>query len=376
MQKRNFPKFVVTGGPCGGKTTGLLYIGEKLSNMGYYPLIAPETATILISSGITPESGAFTVRKFQERIIESQLFFEKLYEGATQEVNHSKPIVICDRGLMDSKAYMPGGMFESVFQAKNLEIPVVRDGRYDAVFHLRTAALGAEEFYTLENNKARRESAEEARDVDERTLQAWNGHSHLRVIDNSTEFDLKMKRLLAGMCRVLGEPVPLEIEKKFQIHPLDLRDLPVEVQEIDVEQFYLVSGVSNEEIRVRKRGQYGSFVYYKTTKKTVKPGVRIETEKQISAHEYEWSQEYQLANTQVIRKKRNCFIWKNQYFELDCFENRFPEFPEGLFFLEIELTEENDKVDMPEFISVKEEVTDDPAYSNFALAQQKSTLSS
>lgn len=41
----------------------------------------------------------------------------------------------------------------------------LRDGRYDGIFHLVTAASGAEEHYSLENNEARSESVEMARDV-------------------------------------------------------------------------------------------------------------------------------------------------------------------------------------------------------------------
>ena len=37
----------------------------------------------------------------------------------------------------------------------NWTIPQLRDQRYEAVVHLVTAAIGAERFYTLENNKAR-----------------------------------------------------------------------------------------------------------------------------------------------------------------------------------------------------------------------------
>jgi hypothetical protein len=39
----------------------------------------------------------------------------------------------------------------------------LRDRRYEAVIHMMTAAEGAEEFYTGENNEARYESLEEAR---------------------------------------------------------------------------------------------------------------------------------------------------------------------------------------------------------------------
>lgn len=44
----------------------------------------------------------------------------------------------------------------------------LRDGRYDGILHLVTAACGAEEHYSLENNEARSEPVEMAKDVRER----------------------------------------------------------------------------------------------------------------------------------------------------------------------------------------------------------------
>jgi hypothetical protein len=44
-------KIVVTGGPCGGKTTALSRIQRDLSHLGYTVLIVPETATALLSGG-------------------------------------------------------------------------------------------------------------------------------------------------------------------------------------------------------------------------------------------------------------------------------------------------------------------------------------
>ena len=38
--------------------------------------------------------------------------------------------------------------------------------RYDAVIHLVSAAIGAEEFYTTENNEVRHETPEQAADLD------------------------------------------------------------------------------------------------------------------------------------------------------------------------------------------------------------------
>jgi len=50
-------------------------------------------------------------------------------------------------------------------QYKGLETLKIREGRYDAVFHLVTAAEGAESYYTLLNNMTRTESPAFAREV-------------------------------------------------------------------------------------------------------------------------------------------------------------------------------------------------------------------
>ena len=47
-------KIVITGGPSGGKTTGLSWIQNAFSKLGYTVLIVPETATEFISGGVAP----------------------------------------------------------------------------------------------------------------------------------------------------------------------------------------------------------------------------------------------------------------------------------------------------------------------------------
>lgn len=56
-------------------------------------------------------------------------------------------------------------MWERLLAAKGLDPLRIREGRYDAVFHLVTAALGAESYYSLMNNSTRTESPEFAREV-------------------------------------------------------------------------------------------------------------------------------------------------------------------------------------------------------------------
>ena len=46
------PKFVLTGGPCAGKTTALSKIIEKFSDLGYQVYALPETATLFNQAGV------------------------------------------------------------------------------------------------------------------------------------------------------------------------------------------------------------------------------------------------------------------------------------------------------------------------------------
>ena len=61
-------KLVLTGGPCGGKTTGQTRLATFFENLGWKVYRVPETANVLLSGGInfadlTPEAAeTFQVR--------------------------------------------------------------------------------------------------------------------------------------------------------------------------------------------------------------------------------------------------------------------------------------------------------------------------
>lgn len=355
-------KFALTGGPCAGKTTASAYLSEKLMDRGFLPLFVPETATLMMLGNVKTSSGFFKLRTFQKSVLDSLVHLERIFEDAAGACEHPKPVLICDRGIPDAKAYMPAEMYRDLLKELGLGSEVeVRDRRYEAVFHLRTAAYGAESFYTTDNNKVRLENTiEAARESDDKTLRMWNGHPHLRIIDNSTDFAGKLKRLDQAVCSALGVPVPLEIERKYVCAPVDIDAMPVPVQKIEIEQVYIEPG----ETRVRKRGQHGSYVYYFTEKHEVRPGVRIETERFITAQEYEAAKRRMREDTRPIQKIRNCFVYENQYFELDVINLSAP-----LYLLEVELTEENQTVKLPPFIKVLRDVTNDKDFTNFSLAK-------
>lgn len=351
-------EIVITGGPCSGKTTCMCAVEQFLQEYGYKVIIVPETATEIILSGITPRDLPIDV--FQSLIVDLSLEKEKIVKRATQEID-ADIIILYDRGVLDCKAYISKENFEKILQDRGLTEIEIRD-HYDAVLHLVTAASGAEEFYTLQNNSARFESLEEARVADIRTQNAWIGHPHLRVIDNSTSFEKKINRLCAEIISVLGLPIPIEIERKYLIEKPSEEFLnQIGAVKQSIMQSYLHSDDLEVERRIRQRGYDGVFSYYYTEKTSISNLSRIETERKISEKEY---LSLLLDSKKIIRKDRYCFLFDNQYFELDI----YPKLG-NMAILEIELTNEKQTPVLPQWVVLIKEVTDNVAYRNANLAE-------
>ena len=191
---KKISKIVLTGGPCAGKTTALSWINNYFTKKGYTVLFVPETATELISNGVAPWTCGTSV-DFQLLLMKLQKYKERTYEEAAKTMDNDKFLIICDRGALDNKAYMSVDDFKKVLSELKTNEIKERDS-YDAVFHLVSAAKGKEEAYTLDNNQARTETVDEARILDDKIISAWTGHPHFRIIDNSTDFEQKLERLL------------------------------------------------------------------------------------------------------------------------------------------------------------------------------------
>jgi CYTH domain-containing protein len=275
-----------------------------------------------------------------------------------------KILLVCDRGALDNKAYMTQADFDKVLDIVGHNEVELRDS-YEAVFHLVTCAKGAEEFYTLENNGARTETVEQATALDDKIIAAWTGHPHLRIIDNDTDFELKMKRLLDEMTAFLGEEAPRDIKRRFLIDYPDimhLESLP-NCQRLEISQTYLVAP-EGEENRVRQRGVDGNYIYFQTKKRNVAENQRIRLERRLSKDEYIRLLMDADPSCRPIRKTRYCLTYMNQYFEIDVYP-----FWNDKAIIEIEQGEEDTNIIFPDFVNVVREVTDDEAYKNLTLAK-------
>lgn len=360
---RQISRIVITGGPCAGKTTALSWIQNAFSEKGYQVVFVPETATELISGGAAPWLCA-EGKHFQTGLIRLQLAKEEAFAYIAGKMSARKILLVMDRGALDNKAYMSPLDFQYVMQTLGTNEVALRD-HYDAVFHLVTAAKGAEEFYTLANNQARTETPEQAAALDDKLIAAWTGHPHLRIIDNSTDFNKKMLRLLAEISSFLGEPEPLEVERKFLIQMPNLRkleQLPA-CTRVNIVQTYLKS-TADEEVRVRQRGSDRHFIYFKTIKRAVSHGKRVEVETRLNQEEY--LQHLMQADPQYrqIQKTRYCLSRNGTYYEIDI----YPQLDDRAI-LEVELRDEHQPVSIPKMFKVIREVTGEEAYLNRNIAK-------
>lgn len=362
-KKINVSKIVLTGGPCAGKTTALSWINNYFSKRGYSVLMVPETSTDLITNGISPWS-CETNYEYQKLLFKLQKIKEEIYDDAAKKMKNDKILIVCDRGILDGKAYMSDVEFKRILNNNRTNEIKERDS-YDAVFHLVSAANGKESMYTLNNNSARTESIEEARILDDKIISAWTGHPHFRIIDNSTDFEEKLERLLKEITAFLGEPEPFEIERKYLICLPNIKELEKmsNCTKVEITQTYLKSN-DDVERRIRARGIDGDYIYYLTEKRKVSNLKRIETERKITQDEYLKLLMESDNTLHTIHKTRYCLSINNQYFEIDI----YPEW-DNQAIMEIELNSEDDIVNIPNFIEILKEVTEDDSYKNYNMAK-------
>lgn len=122
------------------------------------------------------------------------------------EMSKSPSIVLCDRGVVDPYAYISKEEFQAIMDEEGWSWTTLRDRRYDRVIFLNSAAYGAEDFYTLDNNAARSEGIELARSLNTKTLEGWTGHPHLSIIANNPgeTFNDKINAVVKAVEKTVG----------------------------------------------------------------------------------------------------------------------------------------------------------------------------
>ena len=204
-----------TGGPCGGQTTALSQVAERLRSMGIQVFVCPEAASIMQTAGVsikvcgtnTELQNTWTVNKLQVQMTTESALIR------VAEASERTCVVLFDRGCMDSAAYCTPESWQCVLDELKLQEKDLFD-RYDAVFHLTTTAKGAESFYEPGSQTTQLDATK----LDDRLQDVWRDHPQFTVIDNGRGgMEEKTQHAVSGVCHFLGVHSPMLCKQQYLV---------------------------------------------------------------------------------------------------------------------------------------------------------------
>lgn len=345
---------VVTGGPCGGKTSALNELTLLLRSYGYTVYLVDEVATELINDGIKPfGDNSIDIKSFQSLVFDAQISKEEIRKKAASFCPNSKVAILYDRGLLDNRGYIKDAIFEEIIKERNIsETDIIT--RYDLVIHLVTAAIGKEEYYTTLNNSARTETPEQARMQDRKTMEAWRNHPNLKIVGNDTLFEEKIQKVKNYIRAYIGEEEVIKQERYIiDINDIDLNNFLHHMIKEVIEEFVL--NYDNDEIEIFSKSTINGSSYYTCIKKKKNDDTKIC--RTISSNEY-FNYRSKIKGN-VIEKIRYNFIQDQERYRLDLFNlSGYP-----LAILERDITNINIK-GIPNFIKNATIITNNRDYDD------------
>jgi len=368
-------RVAMTGGPCGGKTTALAALRERLPKHGVSVLVVPEFATMFFHGG-----AAFPVAGTPEHQLSWELSKMKAQMASedafrTIALSSGEPtVIVSDRGLMDSRAFVSDSQWSRLLELSGWDDEALR-GRYDGVLHMVTTAIGAEQMYTQSNNKARRESVEEARDQDLLIRGCWLGHPGFRMVANRHDFAEKVRSVEDSVLALMGKPTRKVFKRSFVVEaPSEqcvshLFDSPArsergdgKVVEIDITSSFvrLPSDDSSTDVCLRKSVMCDSGITWCTMhSRSGDQDTRNHntTSRGLTKNEYRLLLNEAESLAPSISMRQQCFVHENTNFKLD----RVAHADGGsTYLLSLETSREGDEALMriPVSIQVKQDASD------------------
>ena len=101
----------------------------------------------IIPTNFTPETHKILTKSICKMQIDFEKYFEEIASFQEKDV-----LIVCDRGICDNFAYCTKDVKERIMEETGWTYNYICNNRYDLIIHLVTAAIGAEKYYTLENN--------------------------------------------------------------------------------------------------------------------------------------------------------------------------------------------------------------------------------
>ncbi|CAD8077649.1 unnamed protein product [Paramecium sonneborni] len=374
--KSRVRKICLTGGPCAGKTTGLNYLAEKLKERGFAVFLVPEAATTLFMGGGMLDLDNYSSEgkmTFQMNLLNLQMKLEHSFNVLAMLCPANKtPVLLCDRGLMDGKAYMDQTEWYEMIGKYNLDEFQMRDLRYDAVVHMVTAADNTDCYSTL-NNKARHETQQQALQMDHRTQKAWTGHPNLIKIDNHSvqSFNEKLDWLLHEVLRVLGHPIPQKVIGKTRqfilAEDINFNQLKEDHQIVEINKTYLIPQQENSTLLLVQRTHEGQSQLYIKEKFFEKDKMVKANIVKLQKKDYEIFRKLAHPEFAIIKIKKVCFTYEGQNFIVN-------EYEDVGQFLKIKNCKQDEQIQTPPFLNMQGAEELQKKFTTRVLAKEKVEL--
>ena len=195
----------MTGGPCAGKSTIIDFISSELEKNNVKCIVIPETVTEIINDNIHWRDANVARYDFQDAAFSLQLSKENVFFNLAQKINYSKIVILCDRGLLDGKAYIDEKGFANILKSHGFSSEKELLKRYDLVFHLETSAKLGSETYETKSNKARTANIIEAITFDNNVMQAWENHPNMHLFKSTPIFEDKKQSIKSTLFNYIKE---------------------------------------------------------------------------------------------------------------------------------------------------------------------------
>lgn len=285
--------------------------------------------------------------------------------------------------MLDNFAYCTDEVAEIILNETGWTKDLLSNHSYDAVFHLVTAADGAEDYFTLANNKARTETPEVARMLDKWTQKAWICHQNHIIIDNSEKgFDAKMNRLYNAIAPMIGmKASPFYVKKYLIDGPFNpTEQIPKELATVHhIEKLdYLMSDEVNVETWLKERvechdgdtvdsGHYSwSFIERHMAEKYEE---RMELRRKITETMYHDFLKKRDTSRRTVIKKLTTFIESNVCFMVEQYDFDGQEL--SVLRVNTDTIDLKQNTLIPPFIKISKDISEDSNYFQGNLAKNK-----
>jgi hypothetical protein len=321
---------------------------------------------MLVTGGLQWSDDHEATIENQLALLKTQIALEDAFYKIAK-ASRSPAVIICDRGVMDGRAYCSTQQYEEILRRGGYVLERLRDTRYDAVIHLVTAAIGAKQHYNLDN-PARFEDVEGAIKADHHLRNMYVGHPRVKLIDNGSEnFQDKLDRATDAVYEVIGQRKPKHRSRRYLVKAApELEAVPVPTAASDI-TITVLSGSEQGNVRLLLKRAHDSanatYLFFNPSRGD--DGQKTEVRHMLNPREYATLIGQRDPAHADIVKRGVSFTYEGHFYELATFVS--PPRLAGKKMLYVSC--DDDKVKLPPWVSVERDTTDDEAFSSFHLSK-------